>query len=91
MVGFLVLGGMMAPPPYSVVVAVQDIPAYSTLDPTALGVDAERINSQAVELGIERPKLRNGFAIANLNTLVYVLINLRALQRIRQHPVINAG
>ncbi len=51
----------------------------------------ERINSQAVELGIERPKLRNGFAIANLNTLVYVLINLRALQRIRQHPVINAG
>jgi hypothetical protein len=51
----------------------------------------ERINSQAVELGIERPKIRNGFAIANLNTLVYVLINLRALQRIRQHPVINAG
>ena len=44
----------------------------------------ERINSQAVELGIERPKLRNGRAIANLNTLIYVLINLRALQRIRQ-------
>jgi hypothetical protein len=44
----------------------------------------ERINSQATELGIERPKLRNGKAIANLNTLIYVLINLRALQRIRQ-------
>lgn len=44
----------------------------------------ERINSQAVELGIERPKLRNGPAIANRNTLIYVLINLRALQRIRQ-------
>ena len=44
----------------------------------------ERINSQATELGIERPKLRNGRAIANLNTLIYVLINLRALQRIRQ-------
>jgi hypothetical protein len=44
----------------------------------------ERINSQAVDLGIERPKLRNGQAIANLNTLIYVLINLRALQRIRQ-------
>jgi hypothetical protein len=43
----------------------------------------ERINSQAVELGIERPKLRNGQAIANQNTLTYVLINLRALQRIR--------
>jgi len=44
----------------------------------------ERINSQAVDLGIERPKLRNGQAIANLNTLIYVLINLRALQRLRQ-------
>jgi hypothetical protein len=44
----------------------------------------ERINSQAVALGIERPKLRNGQAIANINTLIYVLINLRALQRIRQ-------
>lgn len=44
----------------------------------------ERINSQAVELGIERPKLRNQQAIANQNTLIYVLINLRTLQRIRQ-------
>jgi hypothetical protein len=43
----------------------------------------ERINSQAVELGIERPKLRNGAAIANLNTLIYVLINLRAVHRVR--------
>jgi len=33
-------------------------------------------------LGIEHPKLRNGITIANLNTLIYVLINLRALQRI---------
>jgi hypothetical protein len=43
----------------------------------------ERINAQAVALGIERPKLRNGAAIANLNTLIYVLINLRALHRVR--------
>jgi hypothetical protein len=42
----------------------------------------ERINSQATDLGIERPRLRNGLAIANLNTLIYVLINLRTLQRI---------
>lgn len=45
---------------------------------------AERINALAVELGIERPKLRNQLAIANLNTLIYVLLNLRAWQRIRQ-------
>jgi hypothetical protein len=44
----------------------------------------ERVNSQAVELGIERPKLRNGQAIANQNTLIYIVINLRALQRVRQ-------
>jgi hypothetical protein len=44
----------------------------------------ERINSQAVALGIERPHLRNGQAIANQNTLIYVLINLRFLHRLRQ-------
>ena len=42
----------------------------------------ERINSQAVALGIERPHLRNGTAIANQNTLIYLLINLRFLQRL---------
>ena len=42
----------------------------------------ERINSQALELGIERPHLRNGAAIANSNTLIYIVINLHALQRI---------
>jgi len=44
----------------------------------------ERINSQAVDLGIERPKLRNQVSITNHNTLTYVLINLHALQRVRQ-------
>lgn len=42
----------------------------------------ERINSQAEALGILHPKLRRGSAIVNGNTLMYVLINLRALQRI---------
>jgi hypothetical protein len=41
----------------------------------------ERINSQAEALGIERPKLRNQRSIANQNTLIYVLINLRLLGR----------
>jgi hypothetical protein len=44
----------------------------------------ERVNSQAVNLGIERPRLRNGKAIANHNTLIYIVINLRALQRVQQ-------
>ena len=43
----------------------------------------ERINAQATALGIERPKIRNGQAITNQNTLIYVLLNLRALHRIR--------
>lgn len=44
----------------------------------------ERIFSQALALGIERPKLRNRCSITNWNTLTYTLINLRALQRIMQ-------
>jgi hypothetical protein len=44
----------------------------------------ERLFSQAKELGIERPHLRNQLAIANLNTLIYTLLNLRLLQRVRQ-------
>lgn len=44
----------------------------------------ERINSQAKELGIERPRLRNQLAIANINTLIYTLINLRLLRHITQ-------
>ncbi len=45
----------------------------------------ERSNSQAVDCGIERPRLRRQSAIVNQNTLIYVLINLRALQRVRAH------
>lgn len=41
----------------------------------------ERINSQAQALGIERPKVRNGRSVEHLNTLTYILINVRALQR----------
>ena len=48
---------------------------------------SERINSQAVDFGIERPRLRNGDSIASHNTLTYVLINLHALQRVRQRLV----
>lgn len=48
----------------------------------------ERINSQAKELGIERPKVRNGRSVANLNTLIYVSINVRALERAKS---INKG
>lgn len=47
----------------------------------ALRTTVERINSQAEALDIIQPKLRSGLAIANRNTLTYVLINLRALNR----------
>lgn len=46
----------------------------------------ERIFSQAKALGMERPKLRNQASIANLNTLTYVVINLRILQRLHDAP-----
>ncbi len=41
----------------------------------------ERINSQAQALGIERPKVRNGRSVAHLNTLIYLIINVRALEK----------
>ncbi len=44
----------------------------------------ERIFSQATALGIERPKLRNRLAITNINTLTYILINLRMMNRLQQ-------
>lgn len=44
---------------------------------------AERINSQAKALGIERPQVRNSASVHNLNTLTYVVINARALDRVR--------
>ncbi len=48
----------------------------------------ERINSQATALGIERPKVRNAHSVHRLNTLTYLVINARALQRVR---TLNAG
>jgi hypothetical protein len=44
---------------------------------------AERINSQAKAFGIENPKVRNIYSVINLNTLTYLVINARALQRVR--------
>jgi len=49
----------------------------------------ERINAQAVALGIERSHLRRGSAIANHNMLIYILINLLFLQRLRQGQMEN--
>ena len=43
----------------------------------------ERINSQAKELGIERPKVRNARSVHNLNTLIYIIINAKAIQRVK--------
>jgi hypothetical protein len=43
----------------------------------------ERINSQATALGIERPMVRRAAAVQRLNTLTYLIINARALQRVR--------
>lgn len=45
----------------------------------------ERIFSQATALGMERPKLRHYQAIANHNTLIYLLINARTIGRVANH------
>ena len=48
----------------------------------------ERINSQAQALGIERPKVRNIRSVRNLNTLIYLVLNVRTLAKARS---INKG
>ena len=48
----------------------------------------ERINSTSQSLGIERPKVRNIRSVRNLNTLIYLVINVRALEKATS---INAG
>jgi hypothetical protein len=48
----------------------------------------ERINSQAKALGIEYPKVRNIHSVRNLNTLIYLIMNVRALQKAKS---INTG
>jgi hypothetical protein len=61
-------------------------PLYQALYPQRTA--CERINSQAKELGIERPRVHNRYSVANLNTFMYVVINVRALQRAKS---INRG
>lgn len=48
----------------------------------------QRINSQSQALGIERPKVRNLHSVRNLTTVIYLIINARALQRAKS---INTG
>lgn len=44
-------------------------------------VHVEQLFSQATALGIERPKVRNIASVRNLNTLTYIVMNVRALLR----------
>lgn len=60
----------------------RDGPLYKTLYNER--TSCERINSQAKEFGIERPKVRNGRSVAQLNTLTYIIINLKALHRVKK-------
>ena len=74
------LGGLMR------VTLNRDSPLYHVI--YCQRTSAERINSQAKELGIERPKVRNGRSVDNLNTLTYIVINVRVLKEAKS---INRG
>ena len=64
----------------------RDVPLYHAV--YAQRTACKRINSQAQALGIEQPKVRNGRSVRNLNTLTYMIINVRALQKAKS---INTG
>ena len=53
----------------------RDAPLFHVLYNQRTG--CERVNARAKELGIERPKVRNGRSVAHLNTLIYVIVNVR--------------
>jgi hypothetical protein len=57
----------------------RDGPLYHALYNERTG--CERVNARAKELGIERPRVRNGRSVANLNTLIYVIVNVRVLEK----------
>src|SRR6266581_4710746 len=69
------LGGQMR------VTLDRDGPLYKAI--YSQRTSTERINSQSKALGIKRPKVRNLHSVRNLNTLTYLVINARALQRAR--------
>ncbi len=64
----------------------RDTPLYHTVYTQRTG--AERINSRAKELGIERPRVRNIRSVRTLNTLIYLVLNVRTLAKARS---INKG
>ncbi len=55
----------------------RDGPLYHALHIQHSG--CERVNALAKERGIERPRVRNGRSVANLNTLIYVVVNVQVL------------
>ena len=57
----------------------RDAPLYHALSNERTG--CERVNARAKELGIERPRGRNGRSVAHLNTLIYVIVNGRVLEK----------
>ena len=57
----------------------RDAPLFHALYNQRTG--CERVNARAKELGIERPRVRNGRSVANLNTLIYVIVNVRVLEK----------
>jgi hypothetical protein len=67
--GFLFLGGMFAPPPYYVMVAVQDIPANTVIDESMVGMDTERLTWSVVKTLVQRQEwdsYSGGFSVDNI-------------------------
>ena len=69
------LGGQMR------VTLDRDSPLYKAI--YTQRTSTERINSQSKDLVLKHPLVRNFRSVRNLNTLTYIRINLKALQRAR--------
>lgn len=56
-IGYLLLGNFLAPPPALVVVALRDIPPYTSLDANMLGVDSQHLNNQVLATLVQKNEL----------------------------------
>lgn len=81
--GFIVLGTVLNPSPYQVVIAMEDIPAYSTLSSESLAVDAQTMSSTVAQGLVARDELDQYLGSFTIETI-------RAGEPVRKSAIINS-
>ncbi len=56
-VALLLFGSLFNPAPYQIVVALEELPAYTVLEPSMLGVDSQTMNSKVAARLVHKGRL----------------------------------